>query len=291
MMQFHFGELRNCSVRSYLLLRGRARVGGDVAVYYFDANESWQSKGTIMAINVLVNGAFGRMGQITVKAIEQQENLRLVGQTGREYDLKKAIRDSGAQVVVDFTHPDSAFENTATIIEAGAHPVIGTSGLQLDQIKKLQAQAAKTNLGGIIAPNFSLGAVLLMKYAKEIAKYIPNVEIIEMHHENKADSPSGTSIRTAEMLNEGNNNINANAHTSHETIVGARGANYKNISIHAVRLPGFLAHQQVIFGNPGETLTLRHDSIDRISFMPGVCFACEKVMRLDKLIYGLEEIL
>jgi 4-hydroxy-tetrahydrodipicolinate reductase len=131
----------------------------------------------------------------------------------------------------------------------------------------------------------------MMKYAKEIVKYMPHVEIIEMHHDKKVDSPSGTAMRSAEIMADAIQTVNQPAQTTRETVTGARGANYLNIPIHAIRLPGYLAHQQIIFGNAGETLTLRHDSIDRESFMPGVCFACEKVVTLDKLIYGLEEIL
>ena len=244
-----------------------------------------------MPINVLVNGAFGRMGQVTIKAISENKNFNLVGQIGREYDLKKAIRDSRAQVVIDFTNPQSVFANTEAIIDEGVHAVIGTSGLKAEEIKKLRERCEKLKLGAIIVPNFSLGAVLLMKHAKEIVKYMPRVEIIEMHHDNKADSPSGTAIRTAEMLAEGNNMLNQPSKSAHETIVGARGASYRDVPIHAVRLPGFLAHEQVIFGSIGETLTLRHDSIDRQCFMPGICFACEKVMKLDHLVYGLEDLL
>jgi 4-hydroxy-tetrahydrodipicolinate reductase len=244
-----------------------------------------------MPIKILVNGAFGRMGQMTVKTIKANPRLELVGQTGREYDLKKAIMDSHAQVVIDFTHPDSVFKNTSTIIEAGSHPVIGTTGLSMDQIRTLQDKSAALKLGGIIAPNFSLGAVLMMKYAREVVKYMPHVEIIEMHHDNKADSPSGTALRSAEMLASAMATVNQPAKTCRETVPGARGANYHNIPIHAVRLPGFLAHQQIIFGDTGETLTFRHDSIDRQCFMPGVTLACEKVIKLDHLVYGLEEIL
>jgi 4-hydroxy-tetrahydrodipicolinate reductase len=244
-----------------------------------------------MTINVLVNGAFGRMGQMTVQAIENHPNLQLVGQTSREYDLKKSIKDSKADVVIDFTHPDAVFANTTAIIEAGAHPVIGTTGLTSEQVAALQAQAAKIKLGGVIAPNFSLGAVLMMRYAKEIVKYLPQVEIIEMHHDTKADSPSGTALRTAEMLADAMPNLNQPEKACIEKIKGSRGANYRGVPIHAVRLPGYLAHEQIIFGNRGEVLTLRHDSMDRECFMPGVCFACEKVMKLDKLVYGLEEIL
>jgi len=244
-----------------------------------------------MTINVLVNGAFGRMGQLVVKAVSLHPNLELVGQTGREYDLAKAIKDSKATVVIDFTQPEAVFQNTKTILEAGAHPVIGTSGLKRDQVEALIQQSAALKRGGIIAPNFSLGAVLMMKYAKEIVKYLPKVEIIEMHHHEKSDSPSGTAIRTAELLMEACESVNQPQVSTRDTIAGARGALYQQIPIHSVRLPGLLAHQQIIFGEPGETLTLRHDSIDRQCFMPGVCLACEKVVGLDRMVYGLEGVL
>lgn len=244
-----------------------------------------------MPINVLVNGAFGHMGQIAIKTVEANPALKLVGQTGREYDLKKSIHDSQAQVVIDFTLPESVFANTVAIIEAGAHPVIGTSGLLGEQVLKLQEQCDKIKLGGIIAPNFSLGAVLMMKYAGEIAKYMPHAEIIEMHHDAKVDSPSGTALRSAEIIAEAVATINQPLKSGRETVAGARGANYRGIPIHAVRLPGFLAHQRIIFGDKGETLTLQHDSIDRQCFMPGISLACEKVMQLDRLVYGLEKIL
>lgn len=244
-----------------------------------------------MPIKVLINGAFGRMGQTTVKTISENPLFDLVGQTGKEYDLIQSIKDSHAQVVIDFTHPESVFENTNKIIDAGAHPVIGTTGLKLDQVRVLQDKCAKLKRGGIIAPNFSIGAVLMMKYASQIVKYMPNVEIIELHHANKADSPSGTAMRSAEMLAEATAQVNQPPKIGRETVPGARGANYKNIPIHAVRLPGMLAHQQIIFGNTGETLTLRHDSIDRACFMPGVILACEKVTQLENMIYGLEELL
>ncbi|HLB41259.1 MAG TPA: 4-hydroxy-tetrahydrodipicolinate reductase [Gammaproteobacteria bacterium] len=244
-----------------------------------------------MPINILVNGAFGRMGQMTVKTISEHSNFNLVGQTGRDYDLKKSIRDSQAQVVIDFTTAETVFQNCLTIIETGAHPVIGTSGLATDQVDTLRKQCAELKLGGVIAPNFSIGGVLMMKHAKQIAKYMSHVEIIEMHHNNKIDSPSATALRSVEMLAETQQPFNQPVKPLHEIIPGSRGASYCNIPIHAIRLPGLLAHQQIIFGNTGETLTLRHDSIDRQCFMPGVCLACEKVMKLDHLVFGLEEIL
>ena len=244
-----------------------------------------------MSIKVLVNGAFGRMGQLAVKAINENPNLELVGQTGREYDLLKSIKDSHTDVVIDFTHPESVAENLKIIIESGAHPVIGTTGLTAAQVKSFQEKCKELKLGGIIAPNFSMGAVLMMKAAKEMVKYMPNVEIIEMHHDKKADSPSGTALRSAEIMAGAMKEVNQPVKSSIETIKGARGASHHNIPIHAIRLKGFLAHEQIVFGNTGETLTLRHDSIDRECFMPGVCFACEKVVGLDHLIYGLEELL
>lgn len=243
-----------------------------------------------MPIKILVNGAFGRMGQMTVKTITSHPEFELVGQTAREYNLQKSIQDSGAQVVIDFTHPSSVYENTLTIIETGAHPVIGTSGLKGNQVKALQERCASLKLGGIIAPNFSLGAVLMMKYAKAIAHYMPQVEIIELHHDGKIDSPSGTAIHTAEMLAEVTDVVNRPTKKYQETVPGARGANHHGIPIHAIRLPGLLAHEEIIFGSQGETLRLRHDTIDRQCFMPGVCLACKKVLDLDRLIYGLEEI-
>jgi 4-hydroxy-tetrahydrodipicolinate reductase len=244
-----------------------------------------------MAINVLINGAFGRMGQTTVKAIENDPRFNLVGQTGREYDLKKSIQDSKAEIVIDFTGPHAVYDNANVIIDCNVHPVIGSSGLTLNDVKKLQARCEKMKLGGIIAPNFSIGAVLMIKYAQEIIKYMPRVEIIELHHENKADSPSGTAIRTAETLAASLDNKIPAPKSSKETVKGARGATHCQIPIHSVRLPGILAREEIIFGEPGETLTLRHDSIDRECFMPGLLLACEKVMTLDHLVYGLEEIL
>jgi 4-hydroxy-tetrahydrodipicolinate reductase len=243
-----------------------------------------------MSIRVLVNGANGRMGQATVKAIANDPELELVATTSRNDDLAAAIKTHKAQVVVDFTNADAVLESTRIIIASGAHPVVGTSGLLMEQVKEFQAACKKAKLGGIIAPNFSLGAVLLMKHAQEMAKYFEHVEIIEMHHDGKLDSPSGTALRTAEMLAV---NFKAASTTkkTKETIPGARGATHHQIPIHSIRLPGLVAHEQVIFGGTGETLTLRHDSIDRVSFMPGVCLACKKVVGLDEMVYGLEHVL
>lgn len=244
-----------------------------------------------MTIRVLVNGAHGKMGQVTVKTLINHPDFTLVGETGRNDNLAAEIKKKQAQVVIDLTNAEAVFKNTKTIMDAGAHPVIGTSGLLPEQIKQLQEHAAKLKLGGIIAPNFSLGAVLMMKHAQEIAKYFPQVEIIEMHHDGKLDSPSATALRTAEMLAKTRTVPAGSKKVFRETIPGSRGANYQNIPIHAIRLPGLVAQQQIIFGGAGETLTIRHDSIDRECFMPGVCLASKKVFELKELVYGLEHLL
>ncbi len=242
-----------------------------------------------MTIRILINGAAGKMGQPLVKAISDDADFILVGQTGRAHDLATEIKQTRADVVVDFTNADVVYKNLATIIEAGVHPVIGTSGLLNAQIQELQKRCRTLKLGGIIAPNFSLGAVLMMKHAVDIAKYFPAVEIIEMHHDGKLDSPSGTAMYTADLIAK--KQTPRTAKTAKETVPGARGADYQQIRIHSLRLPGLVAHQQIIFGGSGETLTIRHDSIDRQCFMPGVLLACKKVMELNELIVGLEHIL
>lgn len=242
-----------------------------------------------MTIRVLINGSKGKMGQMIVKTLTANPEFTVVGMTGHDDDLAKEIKQSAAQVVVDVTNAASVLKNTETIIDAGAHPVIGTSGLMKDQIVKLQERCAALQLGGIIAPNFSLGAVLMMKHAAELAKYFPDVEIIEMHHAGKLDSPSGTAVRTAEILATARTKETDLKKETRETIPGARGACYQNIPIHAIRLPGYVASQEIIFGGVGERLSIRHDSIDRQCFMPGVVLACKKVITLDYLMYGLEQ--
>lgn len=242
-----------------------------------------------MSIRVLINGSKGRMGQAAVKAISHDSELELIAETGRGDDLNLAIQRHKPDVVVDFTNAEAVLQTTKIIIENNVRPVIGTSGLLPEQIRKFQAECEKMQLGGIIAPNFSLGAVLMMKYAREAVKYFPHVEIIEMHHDGKLDSPSGTAMRTAEMMAEVREKLTVKS--SREIIPGSRGAMHHEIPIHAIRLPGLIAHQQVIFGDTGETMTIRHDSVDRISFMPGVCLACKKVMSLNTLVYGLEHVL
>ncbi len=244
-----------------------------------------------MTIPVLVNGAKGRMGQQTVQAVEADPELQLVGATDLGDDLAAAIADSGARVVIDFTHPESAFANAEVIIAAGAHPVIGTTGFTSEQIETLQGQCAAKKLGGLIAPNFAVGAVLMMQFAAEAARHLPHVEIIELHHDGKAEAPSGTAIKTAELIRAARPQAPPPKVKETELSVGARGARDYPVPIHSVRLPGHVAHQEVILGGLGESLRIRHDSISRESFMPGVTLAARKVVDLQELFYGLEHLL
>ena len=242
-------------------------------------------------IRVLVNGAKGRMGQEVVKAVTVASDLELVDQTDLGDDLIARIKASQAQAVVDFTTAAVAFENTRKILEAGVHPVVGTSGLLAEQVAELQQLAEDKGIGGLIAPNFAIGAVLLMKYAQDAAKYLPNVEVIELHHNRKADAPSGTAVKTAQLIAEARQEIPKALVEEKELFEGARGSEVHGVRVHSLRLPGLVAHQEVIFGGTGETLTIRHDSIHRVSFMPGVCLACRKVIGTQQLFYGLEHLL
>ena len=242
-------------------------------------------------IRVLVNGAKGRMGQEVVKAVTVASDLELVDQTDLGDDLIARIKASQAQAVVDFTTAAVAFENTRKILEAGVHPVVGTSGLLAEQVAELQQLAEGKGIGGLIAPNFAIGAVLLMKYVQDAAKYLPDVEVIELHHNRKADAPSGTAVKTAQLIAEARQEIPKALVEEKELFEGARGSEVHGVRVHSLRLPGLVAHQEVIFGGTGETLTIRHDSIHRESFMPGVCLACRKVIGTQQLFYGLEHLL
>lgn len=243
-----------------------------------------------MAIRVIVNGAQGKMGLLACETIKNHPDFELVAGLSRHDNLRQAIIDKQAKIVIDLTRADCAYDNSLTIIESGAHPVIGTSGLVAEQIQILKDYCDKQQLGGIIVPNFSIAAVLMMRFAAEAARFLPNVEIIEAHHQQKFDAPSGTAMKTAEMIAAARTN-NANNPQGHEIIKGARGGEHHGVPIHSLRLPGVVARQQVLFGNVGETLSITHDSIDRISFMPGVILACQKVRELNSLYYGLEHLL
>ena len=242
-------------------------------------------------VRVLVNGAKGKMGSMAAASVKADAALTLVGETDIGDDLAKAIKNSRAEVVVDFTIAATGYDTFVTIIEAGAHPVVGTSGFNKDQVEKLKALCRKKGIGGLIAPNFSIGGVLMMKFAAEAAKYMPEAEIIEAHHEQKLDAPSGTATRTAEMIRESAGKRGIGPGKSKELVAGVRGGRVEDVPIHSIRLPGFLAQQRVIFGSLGQTLTIEHNSMSRESFMSGVCLAAKKIVGEKELFYGLEELL
>lgn len=238
-------------------------------------------------IPVIVNGAHGKMGQITVATIKAQSAYELVAATGPTDNLATVIQEKKATIVIDFSTAAVGFEIAKTIIENNAHPVIGTSGFLPEQVVELTTMSANKKLGGLIAPNFSIGAVLMMQYAALASKYFERAEVIEMHHDQKADAPSGTAIKTAEMLQP----KQTSELSETETIDHVRGGRHNHIPVHSIRLPGLLAHQEILLGNPGEILTFRHDMLDRKACMAGVLLACDKVLNLNKLVYGLEQLI
>lgn len=242
-------------------------------------------------IRVLVNGAKGKMGSETVKAVSETSDLELVAKIDVDDNLANAIKASKAEVVVDFTHPKSALKNVKTILQNKAHAVVGTTGLTPANLTEIKKLCSKNKVNCLVAPNFAIGAVLMMKFAREASHYMPEVEIIELHHDKKADSPSGTAIKTAELILADRKNIKRKSKKTIEKIKNARGGSLGGIHIHSVRLQGFVAHQEVIFGGLGQSLKLRHDSISRESFMPGVVMAVRKVKKLKGLVYGLENLL
>lgn len=241
-------------------------------------------------IKVLVNGANGRMGKEAVNAINNDAALNLVGEIDYKDDLAATIASLKPDVVVDFTAASSGFENTKTILNAGACPVIGTSGFVEAQVDELTALSKSVSLGGLIAPNFSVGAVLMMKFAAEAAKYLPDVEVIEAHSPQKEESPSGTGLRTAEMIAQART-ASPQITSDKELVEGARGADLHNVKLHSIRLPGVVAQQTVFFGGLSETLKIEHNSQHRESFMPGVVLACKKVVEREALVYGLEHLM
>jgi 4-hydroxy-tetrahydrodipicolinate reductase len=238
---------------------------------------------------VLVNGALGKMGAMACETLKGQQDFELVGALTRQDNLAKAIVDTKAEVVVDLTRADCVFDNSLCIIQQGARPVIGTSGLLSAQIEELAQLCEAQQLGGIVAPNFSIGAVLMMQFAAKAATYFSEVEIIETHHQNKLDAPSGTAMKTAELIAKARKS--KNKLELKELVPSARGGLYQDVSIHSLRLPGILARQEVLFGGLGETLSIKHHSTDRQSFMGGIVFSCRKVLELSTLVYGLEHLL
>lgn len=275
-------------------------------------------------IPVVVAGALGRMGAEVVKAVFAAPDATLVGaidttpdkegtDVGLELGLgelevaitadfegslcqaSQAVRNAGpggGAVLVDFTHPSVVFEHTRSAIAYGVHPVIGTTGLSPAQLQDLADFAAKASVGGAVIPNFSVGMVLLQQAAAAAARFYDFCELTELHHNRKADAPSGTCIKTAELIEELGKSFNPLQVEEHETLAGCRGGQRESgLRLHSLRLPGLVAHQEVMFGAPGETYTLRHDTIDRSAYMPGVLLTLRRVRQLQGLVYGLERLL
>ena len=273
-------------------------------------------------IPVLVSGALGRMGSEVVNTILNSSDCKLVAAAdinkknngenisqllnlkssdvfvsndleGSLCSISQNYRNQNIKpVLVDFTHPDSVFDNTRSAIAYGISPIIGTTGLSPSQINDLSIFAQKAEVGCAIIPNFSVGMVLLQQAASVAAKFYDNIELIEMHHNQKADSPSGTCIKTAEMIEEYPKKYNEGLVKESESLKGVRGGvRDSGLNIHSIRLPGLLAHQVVIMGSPGETYTIKHDTIDRKAYMPGVLQAIRKIGNFKSLVYGLERLI
>lgn len=259
-------------------------------------------------IHVAVSGAGGRMGREVVRMVLEDPELKLVAAVDHQgggqdagllaglepcgvalsRDLEEALVRTRPDVLVDFTIPQSAVVNTSLAIRCGVRPVIGTTGFTPEDIAVLDKQCREKGIGGLIAPNFSIGAILMMKFAAQAAKYMPHVEIIEYHGDQKLDAPSGTAVKTAELIAENRQELRQGNPEEEETIEGSRGGYYNGFRIHSVRLPGVFAQQEVVFGGFGQTLKIRHDSYDRAGYMPGVNLAVKKVLGYTGMVYGFE---
>lgn len=262
-------------------------------------------------IRAIVAGPRGKMGQEALRMIERDNSFELVACIDRKHDGERVsdveglpafealiytnaetcLMEVDADVLIDLTTPEKGYVHTKWAIENHIRPVVGTTGFTDQQLSELSTLCEEKEIGAVIAPNFAIGAVLMMQFSKWAAKHMPHVEIVEKHHDQKLDAPSGTAIKTAQLIQE----VRASQSQGHpeekETYKGARGAEVDGMRIHSMRLPGLIAHQEVIFGGQGQTLTIKHDSHDRESFMSGVKLASEKVMGLDRLVYGLEHLL
>jgi 4-hydroxy-tetrahydrodipicolinate reductase len=242
-------------------------------------------------IKVGVLGANGRMGSEVVKAVSSAQGLDLVASLDLGDSLEKIVT-SGAEVVVDFTTPDAVMGNLEFLVKTGINVVVGTTGFDDVKIGKIQSLLKDhPSVGVLIAPNFAIGAVLMMEFAEKAARYFESAEIIELHHPDKVDAPSGTAARTAQLMSQARKNAGLSKMPDATTtsIDGARGAIVGDIPVHSVRARGFVAHQEVILGGFGETLTIRHDSLDRAGFMPGVILGVRKIVENPGLIHGLEK--
>ncbi|MFF2010890.1 4-hydroxy-tetrahydrodipicolinate reductase [Streptomyces sp. NPDC058195] len=244
-------------------------------------------------LRVAVLGAGGRIGSEAVRAVEAADDMELVAALGRG-DKLETLTESGAQVVVELTTPSSVMDNLAFCVRHGIHAVVGTTGWSDERLAQLNTWlAASPATGVLIAPNFSIGAVLTMKFAEQAARYFESVEVVELHHPNKADAPSGTATRTAQLIAGARRKagLGDQPDATATALDGARGADVDGVPVHAVRLRGLLAHQEVLLGGEGETLTIRHDSLHHSSFMPGILLGTRRVVTTPGLTFGLEHFL
>ncbi len=248
-------------------------------------------------IKIAVCGALGKMGQEVCQAVTDCPDTELIAKIDIASDsmyhtIEEAHRVEDIDLLIDFTQPNSIYENALYCLNNGIKIVIGTTGLTDEQIEELKNLSEEKNTGCLIAPNFSTGAVLMMMFAQQAAKYFDNAEIIEFHHNQKKDAPSGTAIKTASLMAKENDNFAAGNCAETETLEGSRGGtSYSNIHIHSVRMPGFIASQEVIFGSSGQIFKIRHDSMDRKCYMNGILLAVKHVAEKNDFVYGLENIL
>ncbi|MEB3051923.1 4-hydroxy-tetrahydrodipicolinate reductase [Mycolicibacter sp. MYC123] len=242
-------------------------------------------------MRVAVLGAKGKVGATMVAAVRDADDLTLSAEVDAG-DALSLLTDGGTEVVIDFTHPDVVMDNLKFLIDNGIHAVVGTTGFTAERIEQVRSWlAAKPGAAVLIAPNFAIGAVLSMHFAVQAAKYFESVEVIELHHPQKADAPSGTASRTAALIAAARKGLPPNPDATSTGLPGARGADVDGVPVHSVRLAGLVAHQEVLFGTMGETLTIRHDSIDRTSFVPGVLLAVRRVAEFPGLTIGIEPLL
>ena len=242
-------------------------------------------------MRVAVLGAKGKVGATMVQAVQDADDLTLSAEVDAG-DPLSLLTDTDTEVVIDFTHPDVVMDNLKFLIDNGIHAVVGTTGFTDERINQVQAWLAdKPGVAVLIAPNFAIGAVLSMHFAQQAARFFESVEVIELHHPHKADAPSGTAARTARLIAEARKDLPPNPDATTTGLEGARGADVDGIPVHSVRLAGLVAHQEVLFGTQGETLTIRHDSVDRTSFVPGVLLAVRHVGDRRGLTVGIEPLL
>ncbi|AEF36526.1 4-hydroxy-tetrahydrodipicolinate reductase [Mycolicibacter sinensis] len=242
-------------------------------------------------MRVAVLGARGKVGATMVAAVRDADDLTLSAEVDAG-DSLSLLTDGDTEVVIDFTHPDVVMDNLKFLIDNGIHAVVGTTGFTAERLAQVRSWLeAKPGAAVLIAPNFAIGAVLSMHFAVQAAKFFESVEVIELHHPHKADAPSGTATRTAALIAEARKGLPANPDATSTGLPGARGADVDGVPVHSVRLAGLVAHQEVLFGTTGETLTIRHDSIDRTSFVPGVLLAVRRVAGFPGLTIGIEPLL